>query len=89
MKTKRNRPGSGSQAAPKSSTDFLNNSPNRRIEAPAADERAEAAFLADAYAHGYRLATKCLDCDHYLVNEKSVRLHRGPVCRSRAKAVAK
>lgn len=59
------------------------------FQAPPAEDRADARFRAEASARGYKLATKCLDCGHYVVNEVSVRAHRGPVCRRRhAEAVA-
>ncbi len=48
-----------------------------------AEDRDDAVFRAEASARGYKLATKCLDCGHYVVNEVSVRAHRGPVCRKR------
>ncbi len=48
-----------------------------------AEDRDDARFRAEASARGYKLATKCLDCGHYVVNEVSVRAHRGPVCRKR------
>jgi hypothetical protein len=87
--TRRNRPGTASQAAPKSSAEnFLNDSPDRRIEAPTAEDRAEAVFVAEAYAHGYRLATRCTSCGRWLVADKSVRLRLGPTCRRRIGAAA-
>lgn len=55
-----------------------------------AEDRDDARFRAEASARGYKLAAKCLDCGHYVVNETSVRAHRGPVCRKRhAEAVTK
>lgn len=82
---RRNRPGMASQAAPKSiAADLLSISPDAWHEAPTAEDRAEAVFLAEAYAHGYRLATRCTSCRRWLVADKSVRLHMGPVCRARS-----
>jgi hypothetical protein len=81
---RRNRPGTATQAAPKSSADFLNDSPDRRIEAPTAEDRREARVLAEAAALGYRLATRCSRCGQWVVARTSVRLHMGPVCRAKA-----
>jgi hypothetical protein len=80
---RRNRPGTASQAAPKSSTDFLNDSPDRRIEAPTAEDRREAQVLADAAELGYRLAVQCRCCGSWLVADRSVRKFIGPVCAKR------
>jgi hypothetical protein len=51
--------------------------------APDADDRADAAVVAAAAERGYRLATRCLDCGHWLANPISVAAHRGPRCRAR------
>jgi hypothetical protein len=51
--------------------------------APDAEDRADAAVLAAAYARGYRLAVSCLDCGHWLTNPVSVAVHRGPRCRAK------
>lgn len=84
---RRSRPGRAPQAASKSTaTDFLNDSPDHRVNAPTAEDRGDAKALAAAAERGYRLAVQCLDCGHWLVNEKSVCLYRGPVCRARAGA---
>jgi hypothetical protein len=53
---------------------------------PTAEDRREAAVLAEAAEMGYRLAVSCLDCGHYLVNPISVAHHRGPTCRARKRA---
>lgn len=53
-----------------------------------ADERCESAILAAAYALGYRLSVRCLDCHRPLTDPTSVARHRGPTCLARAKAVA-
>ncbi len=82
----RNRPGTASQAAPKSSADFLNDSPDRRIEMPTAEDRREAQVLAEAAQLGYRLAVQCRCCGQWLTNPKSVRGFIGPVCRAKAAA---
>ncbi|BCQ09662.1 hypothetical protein JMUB5695_03112 [Mycobacterium heckeshornense] len=54
--------------------------------APTAEERAEQRVLAAAYRLGYRLAVQCVRCGQWLVAERSVRDHIGPVCRTRAQA---
>lgn len=51
--------------------------------APTAQDRADAAFIAEAVARGYRLAMTCVDCGHYIVSEASLRRHRGPRCAAR------
>lgn len=48
------------------------------------EDRADLAVLEAAAERGFVLATRCVDCGHFVVNEKSVRLHRGPVCRAKA-----
>ena len=82
---RRNRPGKASQAAPKkSSADLLNDSPDRRIEAPTAEDRHEAQVLAEAARLGYQLAYRCSRCGQWVVAPKSVARHMGPVCRAKA-----
>jgi hypothetical protein len=81
---RRNRPGTATQAAPKSPTDFLNSNPDRRIEAATAEHRREAQVLAEAAELGYRLAVQCRCCGSWLVADRSVREFIGPVCRARA-----
>jgi hypothetical protein len=51
--------------------------------APTAEDRREAAVLAEAAKMGYRLATTCLDCGQWISNHVSVASHRGPRCRAR------
>lgn len=58
--------------------------PEDGYAAPSAADRREAEFLAEARALGFRLATRCLDCGHYLVAERSVLRHRGPHCAAKA-----
>ena len=82
--TRRNRPGTASQAAPKSSADFLDYSPDSRIEAPTTEDRREAQVLAEAAELGYRLAVQCRCCGSWLVADRSVREFIGPVCRARS-----
>jgi Family of unknown function (DUF6011) len=82
--TRRNRPGTATRAASKSPTDFLNDSRDRRIEAPTADDRREAQVRAEADQLGYRLAVQCRCCGSWLVADRSVREFIGPVCRARA-----
>lgn len=48
-----------------------------------AEDRADLAVLLAAAERGYRLATRCLDCGHWLVNQRSVLAHRGPRCRAK------
>jgi hypothetical protein len=55
--------------------------------APTAEDRREAAVLAQAAEMGYRLAVQCLDCGHWLSNPISVAFHRGPRCRAKVGVV--
>lgn len=45
-------------------------------------DRAE--FEARAAALGYRLATRCKTCGHWLTTSKSRAAHQGPRCRAKA-----
>ncbi len=47
------------------------------------EERYEAAVVSAAAELGYRPAVQCTACGSWLVNPKSVALHRGPVCRGK------
>lgn len=58
----------------------------QRTEPPTAEDRADAAVLAAAYERGYRLATRCIRCNQWLVAPSSVALHLGPVCRTKQAA---
>jgi hypothetical protein len=49
-----------------------------------AEDRREAAILAEAAELGYRLAVQCRCCGSWLVADRSVREFIGPVCRARA-----
>jgi hypothetical protein len=46
-----------------------------------AEDRADVDVLIKAAERGFRLATRCLRCNQWLVAPSSVRLHLGPVCR--------
>lgn len=48
-----------------------------------AEDRYEAALLAEAAELGYRLAVRCTRCNQWVVAAESVAAHMGPVCRSR------
>jgi hypothetical protein len=58
--------------------------PQDGYAAPTAEDRREAALLAIAAELGYRLATTCLDCGHWISSPISIAAHRGPRCRARA-----
>jgi hypothetical protein len=79
--------GAARQDRPSSRTlSAANSITHRRQEgyaAPAAEDRREAAVLAEAAEMGYRLAVQCVDCRHWLSNPISVAAHRGPICRAR------
>jgi hypothetical protein len=82
---KRNRPGTASQAAPKSSAeDILNSSPDRWHSTPSIDERREAQLRAELSQLGYSVSLPCLVCGHPLTTDRSLALHVGPKCRARA-----
>lgn len=87
----RMRPAGENGAHPTNSISTADSSPRNRSEdgyaAPDAEARAEAAFLAEAEARGFRLSLTCLDCGHPIVTEASLRRHRGPRCAARAQAV--
>jgi hypothetical protein len=51
--------------------------------APTAEDRADTAVLAAAEALGYRLAVRCTRCGQWVVSDKSVAAHMGPVCRAK------
>jgi hypothetical protein len=53
------------------------------VFAPDAEDGLDAEALEGARARGFRLATRCLDCGHWLVAERSVSQHRGPRCAAR------
>ena len=87
--TRRISPAVSDRAASTPSTMFLDSTAYRRQDgyaAPDLEDRADAAFLAEALARGYRLAAVCIDCGHGIFTEASLRRHRGPRCA--AKAVA-
>lgn len=82
------RPGQVSAASTKSTaSDILNDSPDRRHSTPTADERREAALLAELRNLGYTISVRCMVCGHHLTTKRSTELHIGPKCA--AKAVAK
>ena len=55
----------------------------QRHEPVTAEDRHEAALLTAAAEMGYRLATRCLRCNQWIVAPKSVAAHMGPVCRAK------
>lgn len=48
------------------------------------EDRADIDVLVAAAERGFRLATRCLRCNQWLVAPSSVRTHLGPVCRAKA-----
>jgi hypothetical protein len=87
MRHKRKGPARHGQPSPKQNTTIRQSNGHRRQDgyaAPDFEDRREAALLAEAAEMGYRLATVCVDCGHWLANPVSVALHRGPICRARA-----
>jgi hypothetical protein len=87
MTTKENRP-AGNGAAHTTPDAMQSIVPWRQDwnEPLTAEDRADFEVLIAAAERGFRLATRCLDCGHFLVNPRSVAAHRGPRCRARAVA---
>ena len=54
--------------------------------APTTDERADAAFMDEMLARGYRPSVDCLICGHPLTSKRSLELHVGPKCRAKLAA---
>jgi hypothetical protein len=48
-----------------------------------AEDRAHLDVLIAAAERGFRLATRCLRCNQWLVSPASIRAHLGPVCRAK------
>jgi hypothetical protein len=49
-----------------------------------AEDRADLDVLIAAAERGFRLATRCLRCNQWIVAPSSVRAHMGPACRAKA-----
>ena len=49
-----------------------------------AQDRADIDVLIAAAERGFRLATRCIRCDQWLVAPSSIRAHMGAVCRAKA-----
>lgn len=82
-------PATPQRRAPRNTTNDSDSTAYRRQDgysAPTAVDRAEAAVLAEAKRYGYRLAVRCVNCGHWLVAERSIADHVGPVCRRRVTA---
>lgn len=54
-----------------------------RVDVLDAQERREAALIAELYDLGYRVAVQCRSCGSWLAHPQSVARHQGPVCASR------
>jgi hypothetical protein len=52
-------------------------------EALTAEDRADFDVIIAAAERGFRLATRCVDCGHWLAAPSSVSAHRGPRCRAK------
>jgi hypothetical protein len=76
------------QGRPRQITDTTDSSrlhrPQDGYQAPTADDRREAALLAELFSLGYGITVPCLICRRPLTAERSLRLHIGPVCAARA-----
>ena len=74
------------QGRPRQLTDTANLSLHRRqdgYQAPAAEDRREAALLAELCSLGYGITVPCLVCGRPLTSNRSLRLRVGPVCAGR------
>jgi hypothetical protein len=56
----------------------------QRHEPLDAETRAEIDLLIKAAEMGYRLATRCLVCGHWVSSPASIRRHMGPTCAAKA-----
>ena len=54
-----------------------------RVEPLDAEDRADIAVLEAAAQRGYRLATQCTVCGHWLTSRRSLLAHVGPKCSAR------
>lgn len=85
--TIRRRPGTESRPAstPPSATadSSVLHRPEDGHQAPTAEDRNEAALLAELESLGYRIAVPCLICRRPLTSKRSLRSHVGPVCSAR------
>lgn len=66
------------------SADFTLPWHQHRHEPLTPEDRADIDVLVAAAERGFRLATRCLRCNQWLVAPSSVRAHLGPVCRAKA-----
>jgi len=87
MSAKKRVPASQQGRRPRHHSNGCNSSaihrPQDGFTAPSAEDRAEAALLAEAVERGFRLAVQCKRCGQWLVAERSVVMHMGPVCRTK------
>lgn len=84
---KRRGPARAGQPSPNTTTNSFDSSvlPGyQRHEPLDAEDRADAKVIAAAFERGYRIAVQCIHCGHWVSNPKSVRLHAGPRCRTKA-----
>ncbi|WP_246584974.1 DUF6011 domain-containing protein [[Mycobacterium] fortunisiensis] len=87
MTTQRKRPAPPQDRPSRNTTNAAKSTGHRRQDgyaAPDVDDRLDAQVIAEAEARGFKLATRCSACGHWLVSAPSVALHLGPVCRSKA-----
>lgn len=83
-------------AAPAGNRPIRNNTSSNQFTAPwghgsheplTPEDRADLDVMIAAAERGFRLATRCLRCNQWLVAPSSVRTHLGPVCRAKAERV--
>lgn len=91
MATRENRPGTVTEAAPKTSATTQQvqrqssvNRPEDGYAAPTVDDRHEAKLLDELRALGYGITMPCQACGHPLSNERSLARHIGPKCAAKA-----
>ena len=68
------------------SSDFTRLLGLQRHEPLTPEDRDDLDLIIAAAERGFRLATKCTACGHWLSSPKSIRAHMGPVCRARGMA---
>jgi hypothetical protein len=83
----RRNPGTKSRATsttPIAETEFTRLLGLQRHEPLTREDRDDFDLLVAAAERGFRLATRCIRCNQWLVAPSSVRAHIGPVCRAKA-----
>lgn len=83
----RKRPAPPQDRPPRNTLNAPQSSPHPRPAPISGQPRTAAQIAAIADSLGWRIAVPCRRCGSWLVAERSVRDHLGPVCRAKAVAV--